>query len=201
MNKAILLVSFGVSFPETRAKTIDAIEAIVREKYPEYTVMTAYTSEMIRRKLSKSGLEIPNTTLALQALAAQGIESVAIQPTHLIPGDEYHKMRRQIEKERANFKQIKIGAPLMYAPEDYRRLAEVINEVYPRGKDEALVLMGHGTGHPINAAYPALDYEFKILGHTNIYVGTVEGYPEVEDVLAYLKEGNYKKVNIAPLLL
>ena len=96
MNKAILLVSFGVSFPETRAKTIDAIEAIVREKYPEYTVMTAYTSEMIRRKLSKSGLEIPNTTLALQALAAQGIESVAISPP-IIPGDEYHKLADRLK--------------------------------------------------------------------------------------------------------
>ena len=38
-------------------------------------------------------------------------------------------------------------------------------------------------------------------GFKNYYVGTVEATPSVEDVLAKVKEGNYKKVVLEPLMV
>lgn len=200
MKSAVLLVHFGVSLPDVRKKTIDRLEQLVRAHHPEQTVCSAYTSEMIRRKLARQGIEIPNTDLALQQLADTGVTAVVIQPTHLIAGDEYHKMLDQIEAHRGRFESIRVGRPLMYAPEDYRRMADVLNAAYPCAADAALVLMGHGTGHAINAAYPALCYEFAHRGYEHIFLGTVEGYPDLDDVMQDLSRRAVQTVRLAPLL-
>ena len=51
MRKAILVVSFGTSFNETREKTIDAIENDIKNQYPDYKIYRAFTSKMIINKL------------------------------------------------------------------------------------------------------------------------------------------------------
>ena len=40
-KKGILIVSFGTSIEETRKKTIDAFETIVKEAYPDWEVETS----------------------------------------------------------------------------------------------------------------------------------------------------------------
>lgn len=200
MKSAILLVHFGVSLPDVRKKTIDRLEQLVRARHPEQTVCSAYTSEMIRRKLARHGVKIFNTDLALQHLANAGVTEVVIQPTHLIAGDEYHKMLSQIEGHRGRFESIRVGKPLLYAPEDYRRLADILHTAYPCAADTALVLMGHGTEHAINAAYPALCYEFAHRGYDHIFMGTVEGYPDLNDVMQDLSRRPVQAVRLAPLL-
>lgn len=200
-RKAIVLVSFGVSYPETRAKTIDALERLVKEEYPGYKVVTAFTSEMIRHKLQRRGdVTPPNTDLALQELAREGYTHIYLQATHLIAGFEYEKMLGQLEPHRRLFKKIAVGDPLLAHPQDYARVARIMHEEYAPENDEALVLMGHGTEHYINAAYPALGYEFMRQGMDNVQVGTVEGYPSLDDVVSRLKTGSYARVHLAPLL-
>ena len=53
--------------------------------------------------------------------------------------------------------------------------------------------MGHGTSHYANDVYAALDYRFKDLGHDNIHLATVEGYPTLENVIRLVKEQGAKK--------
>ena len=62
-----------------------------------------------------------------------------------------------------------------------------------KDKETALVLMGHGTEHYANAVYAALDYRFKDVGYENVIVGTVEGYPEIDQVLKQLGKCRVKK--------
>ena len=38
-------------------------------------------------------------------------------------------------------------------------------------------------------------------GYKNYYIGTVEAEPSLEDVLAKVKEGSYKKVVLEPLMI
>lgn len=58
-KKAILAVSFGTSYTETRELTIGAIEKAIGEAFPEYEVFRAFTSQMIIDKLrSRDGLVI-----------------------------------------------------------------------------------------------------------------------------------------------
>ena len=63
------------------------------------------------------------------------------------------------------------------------------------------MLMGHGTSHQINPIYAALDYMFKDVGHTNIFVGTVEAYPALDNVLSLLAKTPYRRVRLAPLMI
>ena len=50
---AILVISFGTSYEETRKKTIEQIESDLHHAFPEYPLYCAWTSPRIRAKLRK----------------------------------------------------------------------------------------------------------------------------------------------------
>ena len=52
-KKAILIVSFGTSYENTRKRTIDAIERDIADAFPVCPVYRAWTSKMIIAKLKK----------------------------------------------------------------------------------------------------------------------------------------------------
>ena len=61
--------------------------------------------------------------------------------------------------------------------------------------------MGHGTEAESNAVYAKMQAVFKESGNENYYVGTVEAEPSVEDVLAAVKAGNYRRVVLRPMMI
>ena len=61
--------------------------------------------------------------------------------------------------------------------------------------------MGHGTEHYADSAYAALDYRFKAMGYDNFFVGTVEGYPDIHEVTAFIKKGGYKRAVLYPFMI
>ena len=196
--KAVLVVHFGVTHEDTRRKTIDVMNAMVRElDYPLMEV--AYTSEMVRRVLGKRGERHLNVPEALDKLAKEGAKEVHLLPTHLLLGHEYHKLMRQAKEKEALFEKLLIAPALLSDVEDYQKVAEAVSKRYPRKEKEALVVVGHGTDHPINCAYPALAYEFHLRGE-DVYVATVEGYPTLDDLLIELKKKDYETIHLAPLL-
>ena len=56
-KKAILIVSFGTSYENTRKRTIDAIERDIADAFPVCPVYRAWTSKMIIAKLKKRDYE------------------------------------------------------------------------------------------------------------------------------------------------
>lgn len=205
MNKkqGILAVSFGTSHRETREKTIAAIEQQMQEAFPAYEVRRAFTSGMIMGILKKrDGIYVDNVTAALEKMARDGFTHVLLQPTHILNGDEYDKIADQAEACSHKFRQITIGKPLLTDSSDYEAVCRILMEQFPKGgKAEAILLMGHGTGHFADAAYAALDYRFKALGRDDIFVGTVEGYPALEDVIPQLCRYGAKKVTLLPFMV
>ena len=86
-KKAILVVSFGTSYKETREKTIDAIENEIKNSFPDYTIYRAFTSNMIIKKLLKTdNLKIFTVKEALEKLIADNVKELIVQPTHVING-------------------------------------------------------------------------------------------------------------------
>ena len=202
-KKAILVVSFGTSHAETREKTIGAIEKNIEAAYPDYEIRRAFTSGMILKVLEKrDNLVIDNVAEAMNRLIGDGFHEVVVQPTHVIPGDEYDDMVRDVTMFTGRFDRIIIGKPLLYQTEDYRKVVLAVMEQFPELKQrEALVLMGHGTEHPVNAAYAAMDYQFKEMGYPNVFIGTVEGYPDTETVLRQVNAFKPDKVFLMPLMV
>lgn len=202
-KKALLVVSFGTSHAETREKTIGTIEKNIAEAFPEYEVRRAFTSGMILKVLEKrDGIIIDNVAEAMNRLVSDGFHEVLVQPTHVIPGDEYDNMVTDIQMFADKYEKITIGTPLLYNTDDYRKVIQAVMEQFPDlSKREALVLMGHGTEHPINPVYAALDYQFKDMGYDNVFVGTVEAYPDVETVFRQVDAYHPDKIVLLPLMV
>ena len=93
-KRGILVVSFGTSHKDTREKTIGAIEAAIRDAYPELAVYSAWSSRMLRAKVfATTGEKIDSVEEALSRMKADGITHVFIQTTHIINGIEYEALK------------------------------------------------------------------------------------------------------------
>ena len=202
-KKALLVVSFGTSHAETREKTIGAIEKNIAAANPEYEIRRAFTSGMILKVLkNRDGLVIDNVAEAMDRLAGEGFREVLIQPTHVIPGDEYDDMVKDVMRFADQFGKISIGKPLLFSIQDQIKVICAIMEQFPElSERDALVLMGHGTEHPVNAVYAALDQQFKDMGYHNVFVGTVEAYPDIETVERQVKAFHPNQIHLLPLMV
>ena len=202
-KKAILVVSFGTSHADTRERTIGAIETDIAAAYPGYEIRRAFTSGMILKVLAeRDRLKIDNVREAMSRLAEDGYAEVFVQPTHVIAGDEYDDMTEAVMEFKSRFEKLTVGTPLLFEAEDYTKVIEAVMAQFPKlTEKEALVLMGHGTEHCINAVYAALDYQFKDMGYKNVFVGTVEAYPSVETVEKQVNAYHPEKVILLPLMV
>ncbi|TBL89536.1 sirohydrochlorin cobaltochelatase [Hafnia alvei] len=202
MKKAILIISFGTSYHETRAKTIDACERRLAESCPDRDAFRAFTSEMIIRKLAKrDAMQIDNPNQALQRLAEQGYQDVVIQSLHIINGDEYEKVVTQVRAHAGMFKRLHIGVPLLSSHDDFEQLIVAMKSQMPvLDEDERVVFMGHGATHHAFAAYACLDHMLMI-HQIPAMVGAVESYPEIHHVVTRLQQQNVRRVHLMPLML
>lgn len=202
MEKGILVVSFGTSHLDTMKKTISVIEREISERFQEYRVYRAFTSGMIIRKLKRTeNLAVDTVQEALNRMKEDGIEDVIVQPTHIINGVEYDRMMKELMENMFLFRRIRVGKPLLSSVDDYKKSIHAVMAETQLEDDEVLVLMGHGTDHHANSAYPTLEYTFHALGYNQVLVGTVESFPELKNVMAKLEISGKKKVVLMPFML
>lgn len=202
-KKALVIVSFGTSYEEAVC-AIENVERICQQAYPDYDFYRAWTSGMIIRKLARTkNMVIYNPEEVFEKLAQEGYEEVLCQPSHVIPGIENDKMIEMAAKYADRIPNIQIGAPLLWKEEDYYKVAQIILDELdkPLAEDEALVLMGHGSDHYANSAYSQLQNIFRSMGHENVFVGTVEGFPDIEYVISRLNRKEIKKTISMPLMI
>ncbi|MBP1736195.1 MAG: Sirohydrochlorin cobaltochelatase CbiK [Oscillospiraceae bacterium] len=200
-DQAILVVSFGTSFDDTREKTIAATQAQIRRQFPDYAVYSAFTSGMVRGILKQRGIDIPSVEDTLEQILRDGVKRLAVQPTHLLYGDEYDKMRSAVAGQASRFERVTVGAPLLSDYSDMYEVLSALDEGIPRELDEALVLMGHGTGHFSNTTYAAMDYFAKANGFEDVFVGTVEAWPDLDEVVSQVLREGFTRAVLTPLML
>lgn len=198
----ILLVAFGSSEASAQV-SFENIDQKVKQAYPGIPVRWAYTSVIIRDKLAKQGQMLDSPEVALARMRDEKFTHVAVQSLHTIGGSEYHDLRRTVGafKIMGGFQKIILGYPLMATQKDMERTVEAVLATLPkeRQQDEAVVLMGHGTHHPANAFYAALMFQLQ-LRDPNIFVGTVEGYPELDLIQEMLLAKKIKKAYLIPFM-
>ena len=203
-EKELLVVSFGTSFNDSRRLTIGAVESALEKAFPEYAVRRGFTSQIIIDHVAKrDGEIIDNMQEALDRAVDNGVKTLVVQPTHLMNGLEYEEMSKAIAQYSDAFEQISIGQPLLTSDEDFQAVAKAITEAtadYDDG-ETAIVFMGHGTEAESNGVYAKMQQVLTDGGYDHYYVGTVEATPSVEDVLAAVKQGSYKRVVLRPLMV
>lgn len=207
-KKAMVVISFGSTFDETRTHDIGGIEQALAAAFPAYDHFRAFTSVIIRKRLAERGIKIDDTETVLKQLKEKGYEEVILQPTHLLHGEEFEQKVLSLQEKYANaFKKIRISHPLIDSDDDFSLAASAIAAQVPTlADDEGVVFMGHGTPRNNNKAhgytYVKLQEIFDKLGFPAI-VGTVEeaDTPNLEAVLEKLKERGYKHVHMYPLMV
>lgn len=198
----ILLVAFGSSEASAQV-SFDNINKKVKSRYPDIPVRWAYTSHVIRKKLAKQGTHLDSPEVALAKMLDEKFTHVAVQSLHTIGGAEYHDLRKVIGayKQMGGFQKIILGYPLMATQDDMEKVTDAVLANIPKGRTskDAVVLMGHGTHHPSNAFYAALMFQLQ-LKDPNIFVGTVEGYPEIDLLLELILDKGIKKAYLMPFM-
>lgn len=204
-NKAaILAVSYGTSYNDSRENSIGSIERAIADRFPDYELRRAFTSQiMIGRLRESSGLKIDNIEEALARAATDGIRKLIVQPTHLMKGYEYTKLKETLKDHKDKFEQAVLGEPLLASEEDFKAAAKAVAEntaEYDDG-ETAVCLVGHGTGAASNSIYGKMQECLAKEGYTNLYVGTVKEKLSLKDIIEKLKvNGGYRKTILIPLM-
>ena len=140
---AVLVVHFGTTHEDTRAKTIDAVNNKIAEAFPGIEVREAWTSRIIIHRMKTRGLKRLSPEEALRQLKTDGYTHILIQSSNIIEGTEMESLRKDVAAQEKDFKEIRISTPLLFSPGDYEA---VIAAITPKGiKDGAVLLVGHGT--------------------------------------------------------
>ena len=221
-QRLLLAVSFGTSFADTREKTIGAIERRLEERFPDCTVLRCFTSRMIRKKLlERDGLEIYSPDQAMRKAQEKGIRELIVQPLYLMHGFEHRRLMEAVREAAPSFDKLAVGKPLLSDDTDFSTMADaILRNLSAPEPDTAVVLMGHGnekkTRHipentkaeimsardiQDNAVFAGLQQSLRKAGADNYFVATVEGEPEIGDILPVIKERGFRKVILAPFMV
>lgn len=202
-KKALVVVSYGTSYIETREKTIGAVENELAAAFPDRDLRRAFTARMVIDIVKKKeGKTIDHISDALAKLADEGYDDILVQSTHIVNGGQFDFVTENLRRYRDRFKSVRLGMPLLTAAEDYGKVIEAIwKEFYPAEKDSALVIMGHGSVHYANATYSQLQLMFHSRGMDNVYVTTAGRFPDFPDTVKMMRGKGYRKVRMIPLLV
>lgn len=203
-EKELLVVSFGTSFNDNRVATIGAIENAMEEAFPEYSVRRGFTAQIIIDHVkNRDGEVIDNFGEALNRAIDNGVKTLVVQPTHLMNGLEYNDVIDELAQYAEEFEQVAVGEPLLTSDEDYQVVINAITEDTKAQDDgeTAIVFMGHGTEAESNQIYATMQEKLTEAGFANYFVGTVEASPSLDDVLAAVQAGEYKKVVLQTLMI
>ena len=206
---AMVVMSFGTTFKDTRAKTIDATVDAIKAAHPNTKVITAFTSHIIRDRIQqKEGITYPTPEEALAELKKDGYTRVALASLDVIPGMEYNYDAAVYNLYKDNFKKMTLGTSLMYWMGQENQTDQVIETLkavqsqFPKlGKEDGLLIMAHGTPDPSNAYYSVIQDRIHTLGMKNVFVYTVEGTPNLEQVIPQLKLHGIKHVTLMPFMM
>ena len=200
----LLAASFGTSYQDTRCRTIGAIEEDLEQAFPEYSVRRGFTSRMIiNRVKTRDQIAIDSLEEALRRAADNGVKRLIVQPTHMMDGFEYTALADKVAEYSRFFEAAAVGKPLLSSEGDFQAVVQALieeTEEYDDG-ETAFCFMGHGTEAQANQVYRKLQEMFLAAGHENYFIGTVEAEPALEEVLAQVKKGSYKRAVLQPLMI
>ncbi|NLX19332.1 MAG: sirohydrochlorin cobaltochelatase [Desulfobulbus sp.] len=235
-NKAIILATFGTTV-ETAVSGLLSMCRTMSDAFPGIPVTMAFTSNQIRwiwQRRARDPVylnahpDIPGEILKIQGVLAaianlqdRGVDTLIVQPTHIVPAEEFHDLGSYIrgltsittmKPKWRPFKTIALGRPLLGSYHlqrpysgDIRRVAEALSEdaALARDRKAALVYMGHG-----NRFFPSggLYLEFaarmrQLYPDVLTLIATAEGFPALDDILTDLRHHEVRRVILKPFLL
>lgn len=235
-KNAVVLAMFGTTV-EPALKSLLSVRQRMEQRFPQTTVRLAFTSNIIRRiwqqraadpqyrrlhpEVPEEVLSIRGPLAAMALLQDQGFDTLVVQPTHILPGEEFHDLTNYVKalagietiKEKYRpFHKVALGRPALgtFGPKhpyarDIEAAARVlaVDAELARKNDAALVYMGHGNEHfPAGGTYLEMAAGMRALYPDVLTViGCVEGYPSFQEVLRALRAESVRRVLLKPFMI
>lgn len=207
----IVLAPYGTLFPPALA-TYDHIKKAYEHAFPGSAVRLAFTSFLMKKRLQeKEGISVQSLAHVLEEMYDQGFEGVVIQSLQIVPGREFHQVAAMVQEWKGRkpaFSCLEVGLPLLSNLSDCQKVSSLLPALisgssYRRDANEdkeAVLLVGHGTGHPADALYCLMSMVLK-KEHKNVFLGTMEGFSGLPWIMAELKSSGARVVRLMPFLL
>jgi sirohydrochlorin cobaltochelatase len=197
MDLPIIMSAFGTT--SNAISTYTQIDNSIRDSFPQAKIIWTYSSRMITRELrEQKESKVAHPEEVLQQLAAQGISKVIVQSLHLFPGTEFHSL---LQIARKSPLECSVGRPLLTTPFDYDQVGEILRPIISMRPNKAILVLGHGTDHPVWTAYYSLEKILRMKFGDRIYVGVVEKYPDTTHLVDEIVNRGFPEVLIIPLFL
>ena len=205
---AIVILSFGTTYKDSREKTIDATAKDIAAAHPNTKVVTAFTSHIVIKHIKenegKSNYQTPEQVL--DQLKKEGYTRIELVPLAVIPGIEYKYDVALFHQYKTQFKKMTLATPLMYwqgqedQPDDITAAMEAMD--FPQyKKGTAIMLMAHGTPDPSNAYYSVIQNKLRDMKRNDVHLYTVEGWPALEEVAGKLKMHKVENIILMPMMM
>ncbi len=178
-------------------------------------------SKWINRKdIPKDIFYVKGPLATIADLQDEGYKTIIVQPTHFYAGEEFIDLCsyvnglnsiKTIKKKYMPFEKLVVGRPLTgrWGPEhdyieDMEKTARALKKdvEYAKKKHAALVYMGHGNEYFSTGVYAQLQNKMRhMYKGVKIFIGTVEGFPSLDDVVSALVHSKVKRVVLKPLMM
>jgi sirohydrochlorin cobaltochelatase len=207
-------------FPNTKVR-IAFTSNIIRKKWQERSKNSEYIKA--HPEIPKDILHVKTPLATIADLQNDGYDSIVIQPTHVSMGEEFLDLHTYVKglMDMGTFKKpkykpfykIALGRPALGTygtkfpySEDIATLVEAMapDAELAKQKKAGIVYLGHGNEYfPGNGgAYLELASKMrKAYPGVVTTIGTVEGFPGIEDVLESLRLYRVKKVILKPFMV
>jgi sirohydrochlorin cobaltochelatase len=195
MPSAIVLAAFGTS--TTATATYQRLAESLRPIFPGREIVTAVSAPRIVASRQGQTPGPPLLATVLAELAARGVGEAVLQSLHLFPGREFHALHLLARQAPLP---CRVGLPLLTSPADHQELAELWRPAVAACRQEAILVLGHGTDHPSWTAYYALEKILRQHFGRRVFVAVVEKFPETGAVAAEIA-ARHRSVAILPLFL
>lgn len=201
-GKGILIVSLGTSCKDAKRRSMNSIEYCFQHAFPERKIYRAFSSERIRTIIKEChGLEFPNINMAMERMLKEKVTHAIVQPTYIWKGTEYERMRKEVEKYKGEFHELKVGNPLLYSLEDMQKVIHILMKEYKDiPSEEAIVFVGHGCASKKNNVYSLFDSSLKEAGCRNAWITVLKGEPSFDRIINKIKILQVHKVHLIPLM-
>jgi len=199
----------------------------VKQAFTSNIIRKIWHERQNDKKFLEENKNIPGEILYVKAplatiadLQDEGYTTIIVQPTHVFEGEEYLDLKScvdgldsitTIKAKHKPFKKLVLGRPLLGKKGDeypYHKDLEVAAKALKAdaslaGKEKAaLVYMGHGNEVLSTGAYMEFQETLrKMYPEIPIYIGTVEGFPCLDYVVAGLVKDGIKNVVLKPLMI
>lgn len=193
----IVMSAFGTT--TDAMATYAFIDGMIRKKFPDDDIIWAYSSRRITSEMQRTGkASAIHLEEALRQISARGISQVVVQSLHLFPGTEFHRLHATIRQSGLDYA---IGSPLFTSPNDYEKLGRILQPVIDARPGQAILVLGHGTNHPVWTAYYSLEKILRRSFGDRLFVGVVEKSPDSSHLAAEIATAGYAEVCVIPLFL